>query len=507
MKFSRLIDSVVELVSPAAGLRRARARIAVETILRHYEGASHSRRTAGWIAPPTSQNAAVQGKLGVLRDRSRDIIRNNAWATSAVELYESEIVGTGIVPTFVAKDPKIAVDALDLWKAHCGTTAIDADGRLDLYGLQALAVRTIFESGEVLIRRRRRFASDGLPLPFQVELLEPDHLDETRDTFRTSSGGRIASGIQLSPIGAREGYWLFPDHPGELVWSGEASRFVPASEILHAYRLKRAKQLRGIPALAAVLAKLRDLDEFEDAALLKAKIAACLTAFVSDPAEGELPTTGVQTKNVIPESLEPGAIVNLPGGKSISFSTPPADATYPDFVRANLRAIAAGVGVTYEALTGDWSMVNYSSARMGWLQNARSVDRFRWNVLVTQALNPLAGWFTFAAVLSGKLPDVPIGVLWTPPRRAMLDPKTEVPARRDAVRAGFASPSEILREDGQDPEQVWKEAAADFAKLRALGLHYESDPAVALRGSPAPAPAPKDPELDAAAAKAEPVAK
>ncbi len=486
MKLSRLIDSVVELVSPAAGLRRARARAAVETILRHYEGASHSRRTAGWIAPSTSQNAASYGKLQVLRDRSRDIIRNNPWATNACELYESEIVGTGIVPTFVHKDKKVVLAATELWKAHCGTTAIDADGAGDIYALQALMVRTIFESGEVIVRRRRRRLSDGLPLPFQLELLETDHLDEWRDTLRLPNGGKISAGIQLTPLGAREGYWLYPEHPGELAWVAQTSTLVPASEVLHAYRRKRAKQLRGIPGLAAVLAKLRDLDEYEDAELLGKKIAACLTAFITDPAEGEMPTTGVQQKNVLPESLEPGALVNLPGGKSITFSTPPISQGYPDFVRANLRAIAAGVGVTYEALTGDWSNVNYSSARMGFIQNARAVDRFRWNVVVTQALNPIAAWFVLAAVLAGELPDEPLGVLWTPPRRAMLDPSKEVPARRDAVRAGFSSPSEILREDGQDPDQVWTEAAADFEKLRALGLHVESDPSVPMRGGPAP---------------------
>jgi lambda family phage portal protein len=486
----RSLDSLVGIFSPRAQFSRMRARAAVETVLRHYEGASQSRRTAGWRAPSTSANTSMQGSLAKLRDRSRDLCRNNPWADHVVELYESEIVGPGIVPRFTAQSANVAAAMQEAWKEHCETRSIDAEERLDVYGLQALAVRTIIESGEVLWRRRRRLPSDGLPLQFQVETLEPDHLDPVRDFWLLANGGRIRYAIQLDPLGRREGYWLLPNHPGEGNVPYLPSKLVPASEVLHAYRLKRPKQLRGVPALASVLIKLRDGDEYEDAQLLKQKISACLTAFVTDLADGEempAPDPNGDKPSQPLDALEPGAIVNLPSGKTVEFSTPPSVDGYEAYVRSILRGVAAGAHVTYEALSGDWSNVNYSSARMGFLQNSRTVDRFREHVLITQLLNPLVQWVAEAAVLAGRIPmDEPVAVTWTPPRRAMLDPKTEVPARRDAVRAGQCSLSEILREDGLDPEQVFSELASDFKKLDALGLKVESDPRVPLRtGTPA----------------------
>jgi capsid protein len=76
--------------------------------------------------------------------------------------------------------------ALDAWKAWAGTTACDADGRHDFYGLQKLVMRAIVESGEVLVRRRFRLPEDGLPIPMQLQILEADYIDTSRTGIRTA---------------------------------------------------------------------------------------------------------------------------------------------------------------------------------------------------------------------------------------------------------------------------------------------------------------------------------
>ena len=77
------------------------------------------------------------------------------------------------------------------------TTACDADGRLDFAGIQKQALRTVVESGEVLVRRRIRRPEDGLPIPLQLQVLEPDHLDATRDGITTPNGGRDRAGDRV----------------------------------------------------------------------------------------------------------------------------------------------------------------------------------------------------------------------------------------------------------------------------------------------------------------------
>lgn len=97
------------------------------------------------------------------------------------------------------------------WSAAC-----DADGQLDIFGLQTLAVREMIRAGEVLIRRRPRRLSDGLAVPLQIQIIEADLLDNTR-TGDLADGGRLLQGIEFDPLGRRRAYWLHAQHPGDAV--------------------------------------------------------------------------------------------------------------------------------------------------------------------------------------------------------------------------------------------------------------------------------------------------
>jgi len=158
------IDRAVGYFSPQAGLRRLRARMAADIVLRHYEAAAASRRTQGWRRTSGDANAVLTGALARLREHARDLVRNNPHAKSAIGTIADHTVGWGIV----AKPNPMNKAVADVWKAWAESTACDSDGRHDLAGLQKLAWRTVVESGEVLIRRRRRLPDDGLPLPLHI---------------------------------------------------------------------------------------------------------------------------------------------------------------------------------------------------------------------------------------------------------------------------------------------------------------------------------------------------
>jgi hypothetical protein len=136
-------------------------------------------------------------------------------------------------------------DALfERWTAEC-----DADGQLDFYGLQTLICREMVEAGEVLVRRRLRRASDGLPVPLQLQVLEADFLDATKSGVL--GAGRLVQGIEFDPVGTRRAYWLHAEHPGDAygaLQNGLQSRPVPATEIAHIYEKQRT-QARGVHGL------------------------------------------------------------------------------------------------------------------------------------------------------------------------------------------------------------------------------------------------------------------
>jgi len=89
------LDRTIGALSPSVGLRRMRQRQALQLMQRAYEGAKAGRRTDGWVTAGTGANAEIAPASARLRDRSRDLVRNNPYAAKAVNALVSNLVGTG----------------------------------------------------------------------------------------------------------------------------------------------------------------------------------------------------------------------------------------------------------------------------------------------------------------------------------------------------------------------------------------------------------------------------
>jgi lambda family phage portal protein len=474
------IERAILAIAPTWALSRAKARTLAA---RHYEAAQIGRRTSGWGTSRTDANAAVAGgQLSKLRDVSRDLIRNNAWARRGLRVIRNHTVGWGIVPKPTAGDVK-KIEAL--WKRWAETTECDADNRLTFYGLQRQISMTVAEAGEVIVRRRFRQTRDGLAVPLQFQVLEPDFIDTTKDRIPGETGGLTIHGKEYDPIGRCTAYWLYDTHPGSS-YSTPVSHRVPADGVLHIFDQERPGQVRGIPWFVAALLRLKDLDEYEDATLMKQKIAACLTGFVTD-AEGTGAALGEEGEDASTgdplDMLEPGLIATLPPGKQVTFTNPPSVTDHGTFTTGELRAVAAAIGVTYEDLSGDYSQVNYSSSRMARLEHWNNVHDWRWNMLIPQFCVPAWGWMLYAMSLSGvnvganvAAGDPTPPAVWTPPPMQMIDPEKEGLALGRLVRVGAMTPDQMVREQGEDPEAHWQEYADSLERLDKLGIVLDSDP-------------------------------
>lgn len=62
---------------------------------RSYNASNSSRLTLDWIIAPLSADAAMRGKLSGIRDRARDLERNNEWARGFFRTLENNVVGEG----------------------------------------------------------------------------------------------------------------------------------------------------------------------------------------------------------------------------------------------------------------------------------------------------------------------------------------------------------------------------------------------------------------------------
>ena len=489
-----IIDRAIALLSPAAALKREAARKRLESV-RRFEGAALNRRTSGWLAPSTSVNADLWRDLSGLRNRSRNLIANNPWAARGVAVVSANVVGAGILAHVETGAKTRNRRVMDYWDRWADSRDCDADGRCNLYGLQDLVMRTVVGQGECLIRRRKRRPEDGLLVPMQLQILEPDYLDASRDGA-LPNGGRITQGIETDALGRRQACWLYREHPGDRTTSSIESLRVPASEIEHVFRIERPGQMRGYPWLAPVMLTLHDFDAFEDAYLLRQKLANCIMGFVRGP-EGADPIS--EDEDGFPARMEPGTLPQLPPGWDVTFSNPPPAAGYAEYVKSIQHRIAAGLGITYEALTGDLSDVNFSSGRMGWLEMHRNIDAWRWLMLIP-SLDRIATWFVEAlkeVANDNMLKNA--AWQWSPPRREMIDPTREIPAMRDAIRAGITTLSETIRQTGYNPAEVLAEHAEDNTLLDQLELVFDSDPRTigkSIKVSEATAADTRDPQAE-----------
>lgn len=457
------LDRVIEWVSPAAGARRAYARYAIETAYQ----AARMRRVSGLTVSNAGPNAEMLGAASALRARTRDQVRNNGFAKNAKRQWGTRLWSTGMFPVWNAG--KVRNEKLDKlwaqWSAACWGNGPSARGaRWEQAGLAL--VNAAFESGEVLALRRRHRPAENRPLACTFDLLEPDHLDDSRDGQSLPDGGYIRGGIEFSETGERRAYYLYDLHPGE--WQirpqSHKSKRVAAADVIHMFEPDRPGATRGAPHGAAVAERADDLEGYLRADIMQKRVSACYAAFVSRPDADAPPlapedgrTGGGQRK----EKIDPAMIHYLGQGESVTIAAPAQAGGVRDTTQVIAREIAAGYHIPYEILTGDWSVTNYSSSRSGLIGFADFVSQYRWLVL-RPALDELVRWFLDAAYLLNKIDRKPeeFEWTWTEPEFRLLDRLNEAEADEIELRLGTMTWSQAVQAKGYNPD----EQAADIAK-------------------------------------------
>lgn len=473
------LDKAITWVSPSRGAERMAHRARAQMLQSAFDGASPSHRNASRRYRPGDANSAVASGAKRLRYAARDLERNNPLAARGIRVWKNNVIGGGIIPAVSGVRGARTRDGLQaIVNAHCDTTKVDVAGRQNLYGLQGTAFQAAVRDGEALMVRRRATSAEGLPLPFQISVLEVDYFDE-RVHGVLGNGNIGIEGIEYDPRGRVVAYHLYDHHPGDATrFTALTSKRYDAADVVHLYRIDRPGQSHGVSWLAPVMVRIADFDETKDAYILRQKIAACFAVFVKRNGTAGAPENvggGATSRagNRV-ETVEPGMIEYLEAGEEVTFGTPPVVPDLEPFFRVNGRDIAVGLGMTYEALTGDLSNVNFSSGRMGWLEFYRGITDTTEQMVRPQMCDKIGGWILDGLRLVASVPAT-IGIGWTPPRREMIDPAAELKAAAQASRDGLGTRSFWLRSMGNDPEAVDAERAEEIARERRLGLHYDTN--------------------------------
>jgi lambda family phage portal protein len=452
---------------------------------RAYESASTSWRLEDWSGYSYGPNAALDD-LELSRARAQDATRNNPWLAHGLRVIVSHLIGCGIQPRPKIEDRALRADVLDLWDAS--TQELDADGVNDFGGWQALATRARIESGEAFIRLRPRLPSDGLTVPFQVQVIEgalcPVELNGA------NGANAVRQGIEITPFGKRAAYWLLKQHPGEMPYAGQERIRVPAEYVLHHYTPNRPGQLRGAPDTLSALLRARKLDLYESAELTRKQNRAKFNGAITrlDPSQNPLSDNAAETdgsRSLV--DIEEGYMLQLAPGESADlYNGDTGGQGAIDYLRTHLRAIAAAMGVPYELLTGDYEGTNDRIMRV--ILNAfyRTLeieqDRF-----IAQVLRPIWRAWLDAAVLSGalRLPNYTTRRAeyqrceWRAHAWSYVNPLQEVQTKILKIDHGLSARSDEVAGDGWDAEDVDRKQYEDHQREERYGLDYRPSTAVA----------------------------
>lgn len=453
----------------------------MKDVQNRYDAAGTGRRMSGWNTPASGPNKAIGG-LSKIRDRSRDMARNDWSGASVIRTLTTNVIGSGITPRPRTKDAKLKEKLIALWDSWSKVS--DADHVLDFAGLQLLAARTWFTSGEVFVRLRPRRTADALPVPLQIQLLEGDMVPmlDADNYPGMPAGNYIRQGIELTPIGGRAAYWMWKFHPGDsqpaTILANQLVR-VPAEGVLHIYDVLRPGQLRGVSGMATVIPRMRNVADFDDAVLERQKLANLFTLFITKAAPtGNDAMTGLPFSGDPSEPLagmEPGIAQELLPGEDVRFSDPPdAGANYAEFMRTQNLGVAAGTGTPYELMSGDIKDVSDRTLRVLINEFRRLCEQMQWTLFIPRFCQPIREVWATLAQIDGALTAAEAleatKVSWAPQGWAYVHPVQDVQAKQLEVECGFRSRSSVIAERGDDPDAVDLERADDKERETKLDL-------------------------------------
>jgi len=512
---SNLLDRIIESIDPVRGLARLKARSMTAVAGQWLAGRTDRRPTKNWNPISGSADADILYDLPKMRDRSRDLTRNNPLALGAINTVVSAAVGTGLVLRSRVNAEVLGMtdDEAQQWQreAECefrawaeNPSACDAARTLDFYAMQALAFRSALESGDVfaLLPMVPRAVSH---YEIKVHLIEADRVCNERYARDTDT---LAGGVRMDSMGAPVGYDILRQHPGGFSLVQGTWDTIPAfgaksgrRNVLHLFDKRRPGQTRGFPYLAPVVEAFRQLGNYTDAEITAAIVSGMFTVMVETPEGNGLETEmGVPASTATPGSemkLGAGAIVDLAPGEKVNFANPSRPNTaFDPFVQAILRQIGAALEIPFELLIKHFT-ASYSAARASLLEAWRFFKgRRAW--LAAMFCQPIYEAFLEEAVASGRIAapgffDDPAlrmaycGSEWIGDSPGQIDPLKEVQAARERLDLLLTSRTdETTALTGGDWSDTVGRVAHENALMERLGV--KPGPA-----TPAPAAAPANP--------------
>ncbi len=494
-KISRGIDSVVGVFSPEKACRREAFRDARKQ-MSAYRGARNTRVTNDWITSKGSADKDNLPALAKLRERSRDLNRNNPYAAGITQTVTNNTIGTGIRPQsrikheIIGISPEKAEEFQTKAEAvfHRWSKTADISEINDFYEIQSIVDRQILESGEafvlpLMVERKYK------PYFLSLQMIEADRISNPNCSRGDKS---IRSGIKIGKYGEPVEYYIRENHPGDGIYGRSSASWKTykarnqksgRKNVIHLYPVQRPGQSRGVPFFAPVMETFQQFDQYIDATLISKRVAACFSVFIKNTSPEGNSSLGwgeVDDNGDLVDEIYPGMVQKLGLGEEIQTANPGMnDQSFDSFTRTMLIMIASALNLPYELVTKDFSKSNYSNTRAA-LQQAYRYFRYRQQWLGKKLCQPLYEMVIEESVLRGELhaprfyenKDLYCTAKWIGDGWEWIDPLKEVKAAVEGKKSNIVTLADITGARGQDWEDVLDQIAREKKAVKKLEEKY-----------------------------------
>jgi lambda family phage portal protein len=473
---------------------------------RDYAAASKGRLYMDFNGSNKSADAEIRWSLRDLRNRSRDLERNNEYARRYLQLLQTNIVGeNGFRLQLKGRNIDGTIDMAGnniieaAWEEFSRLGGSTVDGKMSMTDLSNHVIRGMARDGEVFLHIvNKNYLRHGIG----VQIIEPDRVDEQmNETLR--DGNQVRMGIELDSSTRRvAAYHVLVNNPGDYDYAtnttGIFRQRIPADRMLHIYLQERADQTRGVPWTVTAMPALKMLHGYREAELVAARVGAAKMGFFTSPAGDGFTADGYEDTFTPLYDAEAGTFHQLPAGVDFKAFDPTHPTTaFADFEKAILRGIAGGLGVSYTALANDLEGTSYSSIRQGALEE-RDFYKTQQRFMIEHFIDPMFRlWMRhvmdFALIPingPGKFEKFALGISWRARGFQWVDPLKEINAAVVGLQNGIISHTDIAATYGRDAEETFAQIQRDKEMAKIFGLTMAYEPF----GNKAPVPATVDGE-------------
>ena len=463
---------------------------------RMYEAGRLNRMTQDWMTTYATIDSDIRTNIVAVRERARNMTKNDGIARRFLNLCIANVVGPNgfklqMNVTERDKNYKLLPDVIantrieEAWQEFIKRENCSLNGRHSFRSLcdQIISYRKI--DGEAFLRI---VYTKSMPHGIGIEIIPTELIDEQYNE-QLANGAAVKMGVELNKYRKPVAYYIKEtDQASEVTSPGvgyaNTRRRIPASEVIHYFKQQWADQTRGMSDLAPSMVRLRHLSGYEEAAVQNARITAAKMGFFSNKAGNpatEFVGDSVDASGNIQLDVEPGKMNDI-GDKEFT----PWDPTFPHaqhemFVKTEGKMIAAGFNVSYASLSADLSEANYSSNRVGLLD-----EREMWKIeqmdFIEQVLQPIFAAWLDSVLLMGilGLPNAKFDKFNKPVfvgrRWPWIDPAKDLEATRNELQLRIKSLYDVAGENGNDLEQIFADTAEveALAKKHNITLNFES---------------------------------